>query len=128
MTDAPFKEGLRFLTTDAPRPASTVRGEQALLAGWDTIGNSHDGFERQVRDAKWSFFFVAGAIKITTFGFNKDKTIAESVKRLAAAALKLRCNSFEIDHITHVLRLGVSRIAISGHARHLQTGSLMLGT
>jgi hypothetical protein len=123
----PFEEGLRFLATGASCPTSLVLRTESPLIGWEVIENSRDGFEQQLGDAGWKFFFVAGAIKATAHGFSEKKTLAEGMRRLAVTARGLKCNSFEVDRVTHGVCLGVSRVTISGHARHLQKGTVMFG-
>jgi hypothetical protein len=47
--------------------------------------------------------------------------------RLASVVKAQRCNMFEITDIKHRMLAGLSRVNISGHARHLQKGSVYFG-
>jgi len=123
----PNTEGVTFLAgaTASPFPLHLEKDES--LDGWNVLQYSRLDFDQQLRRAGWSFFFLAGEITVSACGVNEKDTLARSMKRLAAATQGLKCNSFEIDQITHHSCIGISRVRISAHARHLQKGSLLLG-
>jgi hypothetical protein len=120
----PFESGTIFLIAGALAPASLILRCDSLMNGWDVVEDSKSVVDKQMRDAGWTFFFLAGEMKATTFRFDRERALAAGLKRLAEMTKALRCNSFEISRVTHKLFLGVSRVRVSCHARHLQQGHL----
>ncbi len=43
--------------------------------GWAAIKDARATFEKTVQEAGWTFFFMAGEIKTTIFGFDKQKAL-----------------------------------------------------
>jgi hypothetical protein len=119
-----FETGTIFLKAGALAPASLFLRPDSLMNGWGVLANSHAVVDRQMRDEGWTFFFLAGEMKATTFRFDREKALATGLRRLAEMTKALRCNSYEISRVTHKLFLGVSRVSVSCHARHLQQGHL----
>jgi hypothetical protein len=122
-----IREGIILIESDARRPVSLVFRSSSFLNGWGVVGNDRSLLEKEMKDAGWIFFFIAGQIKTTVFGFDEQKTLPAALKRLAVNVKAQNCNSFEITHITRSSFLGVSRVNVSAHARHLQTGLVCFG-
>jgi hypothetical protein len=122
-----FETGSILLADGAPAPSSLHLSGDALLGGWGLIANARSTVDKDMTDAGWTLFFVAGGIKVTVFGFDERKTVPAALKRLARIVRDLKCNSFEIAQVTHSLFMGISSVTLSGHARHLQKGSLLFG-
>ena len=120
-------DGSVLIQTGTHLPRSLVLTRTALLSGWSLAGNSRSAFEREMREAGWTLFFMAGIIQITAFGLNERNTLSAALNRLAGRVKSQSCNSFEIAHITRESFLGVCRVSISAHARHLQKEALFLG-
>jgi hypothetical protein len=112
---------------EAPRPASLLFRGAALLGGWAAVANVRSVFEQEMRAAGWVFFFMAGEIHASVLGFDQSKALRRAVARLAERAKARNCNALEIAQITRVRFLGVSRVSISAHVRHLQKGSVFFG-
>jgi len=111
---------------EAPRPPSLLfRGPP--LSGWAAVANVRSVFEEEMRAAGWVFFFMAGEIEASVLGFDQSKALRRAVARLAGRAKAQNCNALEIAQITRVRFLGVSRVSISAHIRHLQKGSVFFG-
>ena len=117
--------GTIFLEAGAPVPVSLVMRCDSFMNGWGVVDSSPSAVDGQMRDEGWTYFFLAGEMKTTTFGLDPEKTLASGLSRLAEMTKALRCNSFEISSATHELFLGVSRVSLSCHARHLQKGHLL---
>ena len=112
---------------EAPRPASLLFRGAPLLNGWAAVANVRSIFEEEMRAAGWIFFFMAGEIEASVLGFDESKALRHAVARLARQAKARNCNALEIAQITRFRFLGVSRLSISAHVRHLQTGSVFFG-
>lgn len=112
---------------EAPRPASLLFRGAPLLSGWAAVANVRSVFEGEMRAAGWIFFFMAGEVEVSALGFDQSKALRRSVARLAGHAKARNCNALEIAQITRSRFLGVSRVSISAHVRHLQKGSVFFG-
>lgn len=112
---------------EAPRPASLLFRGPPLLNRWAAVANVRSIFEEEMRAAGWIFFFMAGEIEANVLGFDESKGLRRAVARLAGQAKARNCNALEITQITRFRFLGVSRVRISAHVRHLQKGSVFFG-
>jgi hypothetical protein len=68
--------------------------------GWTALNGARSAFETQIREAGWTFFFLAGEIKSTVFGFDKQKARRTALKRLIANVKTHHCNGIEIAQVT----------------------------
>ena len=119
-----LETGTIFLEAGAPAPISLILRCDSFMNGWEVVDNSRSVVDGQMRDEGWTYFFLAGEMTTTNFGFAREKTLATGLRRLAEMTKALRCNSFEISSVTYKLLFGLSRVSLSCHARHLQQGQL----
>jgi len=106
------------------RPASILLQDVTDENGWAAIEDARPSFERTVREAGWTFFYMAGEIKAIAFGFDKEKAIRTALTRLIADVKSQHCNSIEITHVVGRTFLKVPYVSVFAHARHLQKGLL----
>ena len=92
------------------------------MGGWAAVQSARSAFEKEVREAGWTFFFMAGEIKATVFGFDRQKTLRTALKRLIANVKSQNCNSIEITQVTGKSFLRLPYVSVSAHPRHLQKG------
>lgn len=90
------------------------------LKGWSVLRNVRSTLEAETAKAGWISFFMAGIIEKTSFGIDRQKTLAAAMRQLAGFVKSEHCNSFEIMHVTSQHFLGVFRVTVAAHARHLQ--------
>ena len=81
-------------------------------------------FEKTIQEEGWTFFFMAGEIKATVFGFDKQKTLRAALKRLIRNVKSQHCNSIEITRVVGKSFLRVPYVSVSAHPRHLQKGKV----
>ena len=91
-------------------------------SGWAAVEDSRSVFEKEVRAAGWTFFFMAGEIKTTVFGFDRQKTLRAALQRLIRNVKSQNCNSIEITQVTGRSFLKLPYVSVSAHPRHLQKG------
>lgn len=103
-------------------PDSLLLQGQPDSNGWAPLNGGRSAFEKEVRQTGWTFFFMAGEIEATVFGFDKQKTLRAALKRLIANVKSQHCNSIEITHAASKSFLKVPYLRVSAHARHLQKG------
>lgn len=110
--------------TEEPRPPSLLFRSASPLNGWAVVANGRSAFDDEIRAAGWIFFFMAGKVDARAFGFDQSKALGGAMAKLAGRAKAQNCNSFEIARITFSRFLGISRVSISAHVRHLQKGPM----
>ncbi len=94
------------------------------ITGWAEIKDSRSTFEKAIREAGWTFFFMAGEIQATVFGFDKPKALRTALKRLIIDVQSQHCNSIEIGQVADKSLLGLPYVLVTAHVRHLQKGTL----
>jgi hypothetical protein len=121
MTDA-IAAGSILIQEGTHLPNSQPLQRESPSSGWAAVGSSRGAFEKEVREAGWTFFFMAGEIKATVFGFDRQKTLRTAVKRLIRNVKSQNCNSIEITQVTGKSFLKLPYVRVSAHPRHLQKG------
>src|SRR5258706_8420871 len=108
-------------------PRSLLLTSEPYSTGWTTVTNVRSDFEREIKQAGWTFFFLAGAAQATVFGFDAKTAAHSAVERLIANAKSLNCNCLEIGDVTTKSFLGLPFTTVSAHSRHIQGGSVFAG-
>jgi len=95
-------------------------------SGWARVTSNpnRQQLETKLAAAGWAFFYMAGKIKTTAFGFKRPQMIQAALKRLIAIVKLQNCNCLEIDAIRTRSFLGLPYISLSAHSRHIQNGLL----
>jgi hypothetical protein len=106
-------------------PHSLTRTGQSSLPGWSAVKSDRPTFEKEINDAGWTLFFMAGDIKATVLGFNRQQTLRSALKRLVTMVKSQSCNSMEITHVAEKSFLKVPYVSVWAHVRHLQKGQGM---
>ena len=83
--------------------------------------------EKELSATGWTFFFMAGPIRVTAFGVNPDKTIYAALRRGIKAVKQQRCNSLQIETVEMHSFLGISYVSMSVRPRHIQKGLVFGG-
>ena len=112
--------------TNLPRPLLVETDSDS--SGWAAVKDNPSTFEKTVEEAGWTFFFMAGEIKTTVFGFDKQKALRAALKRLITDVKSRDCNSIEITRVVDKSFLRIPYLSVSAHARHLQKGRLFSGS
>jgi hypothetical protein len=91
--------------------------------GWISVGKAdRPELEASIRQAGWTFFFLAGEIRATVFGLHEREALRKAVKRLTTNVKAQRLNCLEITRVATSSFLGVPYATVAGHARHIQEG------
>jgi hypothetical protein len=123
----PITAGSILVGDGAHLPNALVLPRDSDSNGWAAIKDPRPTFEKAIRDAGWTFFFMAGEIHATVFGFDKPKALRTAVTRLIAEVQSQHCNSLEIGQVMSKSFLGLPYVSVTAHARHLQKGMLHAG-
>jgi hypothetical protein len=125
MADA-IKTGTILIERDALMPDSLLPRGEPHSSGWISVGKlDRSGLVARIRKAGWTFFYLAGEIKASACGFDKQRTARKAVKRLIASLKAQRLNCLEIARVTPGSWLGLPYVTVAGHARHIQEGMVL---
>ena len=108
-------------------PDSVELQNSPFMGGWAAVKDVRAAFEKKIQEAGWSFFFMAGEIKATALGWDKEKTLRSAFQRLIHDVKQLHCNSIEITCISNKSFLRIPYVTVSAHSRHLQQGQTFSG-
>jgi len=103
-------------------PDSVLLDSESYSSGWAAVMNRNSTLDNEIKEGGWTFFFMAGEIKSTVFGFNRQKNLGAALRRLIASVKLTKCNSFEITQVVSKSFLSVPYVSITAHSRHLQQG------
>ena len=124
MTDA-IQAGTILIEGGASMPAFLGLESRPEASGWRSIGNlDWSQLDTAIQQAGWTFFFMAGEIKATVFGFDRQKALRTALRRLIVDVKAQHCNSIEITQVTSKSFLNVPYVSVMAHPRHLQMGLL----
>jgi hypothetical protein len=127
MMDA-IKTGTILIEGGASMPASLRLEGRADLKGWRSIGNMDlSQVDTAIHQAGWTFFFMAGEIRITAFGWDKEQAARRAVKRVLGDVESQHCNCVEFTGVLAKSFLGMSYATVSAHSRHIQKSSAFAG-
>jgi len=93
-------------------------------SGWNSVTDfERREIEKQLDTAGWTFFYIAGQIKTSAFGFDDQKRMLTAVRRAIRDVQTQGCNCLEIDQVTEQSFLGVPYVSVFAHSRHIQNGN-----
>jgi hypothetical protein len=107
---------------------SALRFEsEPCTIGWRLVKNL-DGFglSAKIQEAGWTFFWLAGELRATVFGFNQQRSARRAVKRILAELKWGGSNSLEISRVASKRFLGLPYTSVSAHSRHIQENGFLL--
>ena len=110
-------------------PQSWRLETESYPSTWMSVKNHFDPHEvdKELATAGWTFFYMAGGIRTTAFGLDRQKMIHAALKRLIAKVRLQKCNCLEIDEVATHSFLGMPYVSVSAHSRHIQKGLVFSG-
>ena len=100
---------------------------EPCATGWRLVKNLDGyGLSRRVREAGWNFFCLAGEIKATIFGFDRQRTARRAVRRILANLKSEKFNGLEITQVAAKRFLGLPYATVYAQSRHIQESALLL--
>ena len=101
-------------------------GSESYSDGWRAVKNLDGyGLDRKIREAGWTFFYMAGEIQASVFGFDREKALRRAVNRLLANLKAEKFNSLEITRVAEKRFLGLPYVTVSAHSRHIQESMVL---
>jgi len=117
--------GTILIEQGTPMPHSMNVGTESYDLGWSAVTNlTRSELGRQLEGAGWTFFYMAGEVKTTGFGFDEQSRIRRAIAQIIKSVQGQTFNCLEITHITRKSFLGVPRIKVRAHGRHIQVSPL----
>jgi len=114
--------GSLFIDETAALPCGALLQREPHSSGWAEVKNARSTFDKELSEAGWTFFFMAGEIRTTVFGFNREKSLGNALSRLIVDVKGRKCNCIAITEVKGSSFLKVPYVTVSAHARHLQKG------
>jgi hypothetical protein len=113
--------GTILMKEGTPLPETLRLDGESFITGWTQVNDlDGHGLDRRIRESGWTFFYLAGEIKKTVFGFDAQKTVPKAVKGILASLKQEKSNSLEITQIVSKHFLGVPCTQVYAHPRHVQ--------
>jgi hypothetical protein len=128
MMTGPVAAGDILLERGTYLPDSLTATGESSLPGWSAVQGGRPVFEKEIKQAGWNLFFMAGEIESSVFGFDRQRTAQTALKRLGTMVKSQNCNCIEITDVTQKSFLMLPYIRVRAHARHLQPGLVFSGT
>jgi hypothetical protein len=110
-------------------PPAFRPGSESYPNAWVSVKSNLDPHELEKEFAAlgWTFHYMAGKVKASAFGFDRQKAMDKALARLIAGAMRQKCNCLEIDEVATRSFLGVPGVSVSAHTRHIQKGLTFSG-
>jgi len=116
-----IKTGTILIKEGALLPESLRFESEPYSNGWRLVKNlDGEGLNREIREAGWTLFYMAGEVHATVVGSGSEKTTRKAVKKVIAYMKSDRLNCLEIGQVTVKRFLGLPYVTVSGHPRHVQ--------
>ena len=119
-----IKAGTILIENGTLLPRSMALESEPYSSGWATVTNLRADFEKDISQAGWTFFFLAGSIQTTVLAFDQQKAVYTAVGRLIANAKSHNCNCLEIGAVTLKSFMGLPFASVTAHSRRIQGGSV----
>lgn len=121
-----LKAGTVLIQQGALSPASLQIESEPYWPGWRSIKNLDSYLlGRKIREAGWTFFYLAGELKATALGVYGQETIYRAVKQILARLRAQKFNCLEINEVASKRFLGVPYLSVTAHSRHIQESGFL---
>jgi hypothetical protein len=122
-----IKAGTILIKEGALLPESLRFESEPYSKGWRLVKNLDSrGLDRKIREAGWTFFYMADEVKATVIGTDSERTRRRAVKHLIVNMKADRFNQsntfncLEIAQVAVKRFLGLPYVTVSAHPRHIQ--------
>jgi hypothetical protein len=110
--------GTMLLEDGTAKPESLFIETTVYLPSWSSItGTSSSQLGRQIEAVGWTFFYMAGEINRSGFGFNDQSRTESALAHVIATVKDEGCNCLEITKLRRGSFLGVPYTSVTAHAR-----------
>ena len=121
-----ISQGTILIRSDALLPRSMHLGSRQFAEGWRRVAaEDRRELDRQIKDAGWTFFYLAGEIKAHAFGHD-EKAVLRAIERILAGPESEKFNCLEITSWKTMRFLRMPFVTLTAHARQIQEGATLL--
>ena len=104
-----------------PLPEGMQLESEPYSTGWRLAKNFGGGeLDRNIRDAGWNLFYMAGEIKVSVFGLDGENTRRKAIEQMLGKLKLDKFNCLEITQVAAKRFLGVPYLSVAAHWRHIQ--------
>jgi hypothetical protein len=118
-------QGTILIRGDALLPRSMNAETQPYSKSWTRATVERSVLDRQIKDAGWSFFYLAGELKGSAFG-SGDVAAKRALTRILNDLDPDRYNCLEVTSEKSTTFLGMTFVTVTAHSRHIQENSRMM--
>jgi hypothetical protein len=113
--------GTILIKEGSPMPECLRLESEPYLKSWRLVKNLDSrGLDRKIREAGWTFFFMAGDANATAVGSDLERTTRRAIKKVIASMKSDRLNCLEIAQVAVKGFLRLPYVTVSAHPRHIQ--------
>ena len=121
-----LRVGALFMQAGTLIPRSLGMETEECSPGWEWITNlDGDSLDRKVRNAGWSFFFLASNLRVIVWGHWTDNLVGKAIRRVLARARPAQFNCLEVTELSARRFCGIPYVHLSAHSRHIQEGMVL---
>ena len=115
------KNGTLIIAEGTVLPDALNLKSDSYAESWRIVTNFEGyGLDRNLRQAGWTFLYKAQALKVTVFGFGRNRTIRKAFNTIVQRLGRAEFNCLEITEAVSKNVLGFPYVSVSGHARLIQ--------
>ena len=116
-----MKTGTILIKEGTLLPEALRFESEPYAKGWRLVKNlDSSGLDRKIREAGWTFFFMAGDANATAVGSDLERTTRRAIKKVIASMELDGFNCLEISQVAAKRFLGILYVTVSAHPRHIQ--------
>jgi hypothetical protein len=125
MTEA-IKTGTILIAEGLILPTSLQFESEPYTPGWRVVKNLDSyGANHRIGQAGWNFFYLAGLLQASVFGFDEEKATRKAIKQVIASRRSKYFNCLEITQVAGKRFLGLPYVSLSAHSRHIQKTAIL---
>src|SRR6266513_41363 len=99
MTHA-IKAGAILIAEGIFLPKSLLFDSEPYAHGWRLVKNlNSQGVNQTISKAGWNFFYMAGMLNASVFGFDEEKATRKAIKQVIASMRSKYFNCLEITQV-----------------------------
>lgn len=116
-----INSGAVFVENGTRIPTSLTDESRPYLTGWVSMeGVAWRQFRKDLNASGWTFFNIGIELKVTVFGFDRQRMLSRAVQRLSELATLRACNCLELTRMTTMRWVQLPSLTVYAHARRLQ--------
>jgi hypothetical protein len=116
-----INSGRVFVENGTRIPIFLATESRPYLSGWVSMeGVAWRQFRKDLNAAGWTYFNIGIELKVTVFGFDRQRMLSRAVQRLSELATSRACNCLELNRMTTMRWVQLPSLTVYAHARRLQ--------